>query len=55
MILTPGVRPTPSYRYVLMAITRINEFQAKPDRAAALCDFLRSVIARIIDTPGCRS
>ncbi len=38
-----------------MAITRINEFQAKPDRAPALRDFLRSVIARIIDAPGCRS
>src|SRR5437879_1259853 len=38
-----------------MAITRINEFQAKPDKAAALCDFLRSIIARIIDAPGCRS
>ena len=40
---------------MLMAITRINEFQAKPDRATALRDFLRSVIARIIDAPGCRS
>src|SRR6266705_2590912 len=38
-----------------MEITRINEFQAKPDQAAALRDFLRSVIARIIDAPGCRS
>ena len=38
-----------------MAITRINEFQATPDNAAALRDFLRSVIARIIDAPGCRS
>ena len=38
-----------------MAITRINQFQAKPDKAAALCDFLRSIIARIIDAPGCRS
>jgi len=38
-----------------MAITRINEFQAKPDKAAALRDFLRSVIARIRDAPGCRS
>src|SRR2546430_15538456 len=38
-----------------MAITRINEFQAKPDKAAALCDFLRSIIARIMDAPGCRS
>ena len=38
-----------------MAITRINEFQSKPDKAAALRDFLRSVIARIIDAPGCQS
>jgi len=38
-----------------MAITRINEFQATPDKAAALREFLRSVIARIIDAPGCRS
>src|SRR5260370_26627226 len=38
-----------------MVITRINEFQAKPDGAAALRDFLRSVVARIIDAPGCRS
>src|SRR5206468_2269313 len=38
-----------------MEITRINEFQAKPEQAAALRDFLRSVIARIIDAPGCRS
>ncbi len=38
-----------------MAITRINEFQAKPDKAVALRDFLRSVIGRIIDAPGCRS
>src|SRR6266702_2906820 len=43
------------YEHQLMAITRINEFQAKPDKAAALRDFLRSVIARIIDAPGCRS
>ena len=32
-----------------MPITRINEFQAKPDKAAALREFLRSVIGRIID------
>lgn len=38
-----------------MAITRINRFPAKPDSAAALNDFLRSVIARIVDAPGCRS
>ena len=38
-----------------MPITRINEFQAKPDTAAALRDFLGSIIARIIDAPGCRS
>src|SRR2546425_826323 len=29
--------------------------QAEPAQAAALRDFLRSVIARIIDAPGCRS
>ena len=40
---------------MLRVITRINEFQAKPDKAAALRDFLRSVIPRIIDAPGCRS
>jgi len=39
----------------VMPITRINEFQAKPDKAVALRDFLRSVIARIIDAPGCRA
>lgn len=38
-----------------MAIPRISEFQAKPDKAIALRDFLRSVIACIIDAPGCRS
>jgi len=38
-----------------MAITRINEFQAHPDRAPALRDFLRSVIALVRDAPGCRS
>jgi quinol monooxygenase YgiN len=38
-----------------MAITRINEFQVKPDKASALRDFLRSVIARIIDAPGSHS
>ena len=38
-----------------MAITRINRFRAKPDSAAAVNDFLRSVIARIVDAPGCRS
>ncbi|PYO39375.1 MAG: antibiotic biosynthesis monooxygenase [Gemmatimonadetes bacterium] len=38
-----------------MAITRINEFQAKPGQARALCEFLRAVIARVIDAPGCRS
>ena len=38
-----------------MPITRINEFQAKPDKAAAQREFLRSVIGRIIDAPGCRS
>ena len=38
-----------------MPITRINEFQANPDNATALREFLRSVIGRIIDAPGCRS
>ena len=38
-----------------MAITRINEFQAKPEKAAALRDFLRSVIALVSEAPGCRS
>jgi quinol monooxygenase YgiN len=40
---------------MLMAITPINECQAHPDEATALRDFLRSVIARILDAPGCRS
>src|SRR5207244_12609731 len=43
------------HRYALMPITRINEFQAKPDKSAALREFLSSVIARIIDAPVCRS
>jgi quinol monooxygenase YgiN len=38
-----------------MPITRINEFQAAPDKAPALRDFLGSVIALILDAPGCRS
>jgi len=38
-----------------MAITRINEFRAPADKASALGDFLQSVIARILDAPGCRS
>ena len=38
-----------------MTITRINEFQAHPDRVTALRDFLRSVIALILEAPGCRS
>jgi len=38
-----------------MAVTRINEFKAPPDKAAALSDFLSSVIALILDAPGCRS
>ncbi len=38
-----------------MPITRLNEFQAAPAQATALRDFLRSIIARIIDAPGCRS
>jgi quinol monooxygenase YgiN len=46
---------TSLHRHGLMAITRINEFQAEPDKVVALRDFLRSIIARIIDAPGCRS
>ena len=38
-----------------MAITRINQFQAKPGEAAALREFLRSVIGLVRDAPGCRS
>jgi quinol monooxygenase YgiN len=38
-----------------MAVTRINEFQAHPDKGLALGEFLQSVIARILDAPGCRS
>lgn len=37
------------------AITRINEFRAPPDKATALRNFLTSVIALILDAPGCRS
>src|SRR5947207_2593031 len=38
-----------------MATTRINSFEAKPGKAEALRDFLASVIARIVDAPGCRT
>ena len=38
-----------------MPITRINEFRAPADKASALGDVLQSVIARILDAPGCRS
>jgi len=38
-----------------MAITRINTFEAKPGKAAALREFLTSVISLISDAPGCRS
>ena len=38
-----------------MAITRINTFQAPSDKGPALHDFLRSIIARILGAPGCRS
>jgi quinol monooxygenase YgiN len=38
-----------------MPITRINEFTAPPDKATELGEFLRSVIALILDAPGCRS
>jgi quinol monooxygenase YgiN len=36
-----------------MPIVRINEFRAAPDKAAALRDFLRSVIEVIETSPGC--
>jgi len=36
-------------------ITRINQFQAPPNKGTALRDFLRSIIALILDAPGCRS
>jgi len=38
-----------------MAVTRINEFTAPPGKAAALSDFLSSIIALILDAPGCLS
>ena len=38
-----------------MAITRINTFEARSGQAAELREFLSSVIALIIDAPGCRS
>lgn len=36
-----------------MAITRINEFHAAPDQAAALHDSLSAVIGAIESAPGC--
>lgn len=36
-----------------MAITRINQFQAPVGRGPALRDFLRTIISRILDAPGC--
>lgn len=38
-----------------MTVTRINHFQAPPDKGPALREFLLSVIALILDAPGCRS
>ena len=38
-----------------MAITRINEFRAKPGRGSALRTFLESVITDVRSAPGCRS
>jgi quinol monooxygenase YgiN len=38
-----------------MAITRINHFQARTDKAEALRDFLRSIIALVEGATGCRS
>jgi|SRR5919197_646991 quinol monooxygenase YgiN len=38
-----------------MPITRINTFVAKPGQASALREFLSSIIALIIDAPGCDS
>ena len=38
-----------------MAITRINEFRAKPGRGLALRMFLASVVTDVRAAPGCRS
>jgi len=38
-----------------MAITRINQFEAKPGRGADLRDFLQSVIGIIRNCAGCQS
>ena len=38
-----------------MAITRINQFEAKPGRGDDLREFLRSVIDAIRGSAGCRS
>ena len=38
-----------------MAVTRINEFNSKPGRGAALRAFLISVITEVRSAPGCRS
>jgi quinol monooxygenase YgiN len=38
-----------------MAVTRINEFHAKPGRSSALRSFLQSVIIDVRAAPGCRS
>jgi quinol monooxygenase YgiN len=42
-------------RNAIMAITRINTFEAKSGQASELREFLSSVIALIVDAPGCRS
>ncbi|MCO6451485.1 MAG: antibiotic biosynthesis monooxygenase [Caldilineales bacterium] len=36
-----------------MTITRINQFQAKPDKAERLFGFLTSVIEAVRESPGC--
>ena len=39
----------------IMTITRINTFEAKSGQGADLREFLSSIIALIIEAPGCRS
>ena len=38
-----------------MAITRINQFEAKPGLEEKLFEFLRSIISIIEESKGCRS
>jgi quinol monooxygenase YgiN len=38
-----------------MSVTRINEFQAQPDKADELREFLLSVVASMSSLPGCQS